>query len=180
MRALCLDYQRECVPPPWLGWLLLFAALAGLGLLGTYYQDLTARNATWEARMERIDRASGSRVRVMRAPDKQEARVQLQEVRNANLVLRQLGLPWGDLFAAIETSAGANVALLAMEPDTRKGTVRITGEAKHLGDVLVFIKQLGSRPVFSRVFLQNHQTQQQDPQRPVRFSLIADWAEARP
>ncbi|NTV94330.1 MAG: PilN domain-containing protein, partial [Thiobacillus sp.] len=95
-------------------------------------------------------------------------------------VLNQLALPWDRLFSAVEESSGADVALLVMEPDTLKGLVRIGGEAKHLDAALAFVKQLGAHPIFTRVALQNHQVQQQDPQKPVRFSLVAAWSEAQP
>ena len=60
-----------------------------------------------------------------------------------------------------------------MEPDLRKGTVTISGEAKDLAALLDYIKQLGTRDVFGSVLLQNHQIQQADPEKPMRFSLLA-------
>lgn len=180
LRALRLDYQRDGKPLPWLGLLLLATALAALALLGAYYQELKQRNALWEARIDHIERLSSSRARSARPLGEPAARRLLQEVQHANQVLRQLSLPWNALFKAVETSVGKDVALLALEPDTQKGTLRISGEAKHLDAVLGFVKQLGSREIFTSVFLQNHQMQQEDPQRPVRFSLLAVWKVAAP
>jgi hypothetical protein len=180
MRALQLDYQRDGKPLPWLGQLLLATALAALVLLHGYYQDLKQRSAIWEAKVDHIARLSSSRVRAERPLSEAMARAQMLEVQQANQVLRQLSLPWNALFKAVETSAGSDVALLALEPDTQKGTVRISGEAKHLDAVLDFVKRLGTREVFTSVFLQNHQLQQQDPQRPVRFTLLAVWKLAAP
>ena len=175
MRALQLDFQRQSKPLPWLGLGLLTAALAVCLLLGGYYHSLQRLNDTWEAKLDRLDRLSSRAARMPRLIDAQAERTQMLEVRQANLVLRQLRMPWNDLFRAVEDSAGKDVALLGLEPDTRNGTVKITGEAKHLDAVLDFVKELGSHEVFSSVFLQNHQVQQKDPQRPLRFSLLAAW-----
>ena len=180
MRALQLDYRRDSRPLPWLGQLLLATAAAALVLLHGYYQELEQRSAIWEAKIDHIARLSSSRVRVERPLSEPAARARMLEVQQANQVLRQLSLPWNALFKAVETSAGNDVALLALQPDTQKGTVRISGEAKHLDAVLEFVRQLGAREVFASVFLQNHQLQQQDPQRPVRFTLLAVWKMATP
>lgn len=180
MRALALDFQRDGKPLPWPGLLLLATALAGLVALAGYHRDLAERNAVWEARVERIERLSSGRARAARPLDEKATRTQILEVQQANQVLRQLGLPWNALFKALETSAGDGVALLSMEPDTRKGTVSISGEAKDLDAMLDFIRRLGTRDVFTSVFLRNHQVQQQDPQRPVRFTLVAVWKGALP
>jgi Tfp pilus assembly protein PilN len=180
MRALRLDYQRNSKPLPWLGLLLLATALLALVLLGGYYQDLKQRNALWEAKVDRIAHLSSRGARAARPLNEQAARAQILEVQQANQVLRQLSLPWNALFNAVEASAGNDVALLALEPDAQKGTVRISGEAKRLDAVLGFVKHLGTHGVFTRVFLQNHQVQEQDPQRPVRFTLQAVWKVAAP
>lgn len=180
MRALQLDYQRDSKPLPWLGQLLLATALTALLLLHGYYQELKQRNAIWEAKIDHIARLSSGRARAERPLSEPAARAQMLEVQQANQVLRQLTLPWNALFKAVERSAGNDVALLALEPDTQKGTVRISAEAKHLDAVLDFVRQLGTREVFTSVFLQNHQLQQQDPQKPVRFTLLAAWKMAAP
>jgi len=91
------------------------------------------------------------------------------EIKHANEVLQQLTLPWGKLFQAMESSSGKQVALLAMEPDAEKQVVKISGEAKDIAAVLDYIRRLAAQQVFSSVYLQSHQIQQQDPEKPVRF-----------
>jgi len=176
MRALQLDYRRDSKPLPWLGLMLLASVLLTLVLLGRYYQDLESSHADWMARIDRLESLSGARAHIAaRLLGEQAARAQILEAQYANQVLRQLSLPWNALFQALEDSAGQNVALLSLEPDAQKGTVRIRGEAKNLGAALHFVKQLGTSGVFASVFLQNHEVQQQDPQKPVRFTLVAGW-----
>lgn len=175
MRALHLDYQRSVRPVPWLGLVVLGSALVALALLTSHYQELGQRSAMWEARVAYGERLSSHRARALRPVSAQAAREQVLEVQHANQVLRQLSLPWDTLFRAVESAGGESVALLSMEPDIQKGTVRISGEAKNFAAMLEYIRQLGARDVFGSVHLQNHQIQQDDPQKPVRFSLLAVW-----
>jgi Tfp pilus assembly protein PilN len=175
MHALRLDYQRSTRPIPWLGLGVLGSALAALALLASHYHELGQRTVLWEARAAHVERLAGRSARALRPATGQAAREQALEVQHANQVLRQLSLPWDTLFRAVESAGGKSVALLSMEPDIRKGTVRISGEAKDFAAMLEYIKQLGARDVFGSVHLQNHQIRQDDPEKPVRFSLLAAW-----
>jgi Tfp pilus assembly protein PilN len=96
-------------------------------------------------------------------------------VTRANEILRRISLPWQDLFHAVESAAPKDVALLAMEPDPDKQLLKIAGEAKDVAAMLEYVRSLEGRPIFRSVTLSNHQVQQQDPQRPIRFSLVAAW-----
>jgi Tfp pilus assembly protein PilN len=180
MQALRIDYQRHNRPIPWLGLFVLLAVLAGLALMGGHYRALNQRIASWERKADHIERQSSHRARALRPLTEQEARAQALEVRQANQVVRQLSLPWNALFSAVESAGGKNIALLSMEPDMQKGTVKISGEAKDINALLGYVKQLSAREMFSSVFLQNHQIQQADPEKPLRFSLLATWKGAAP
>jgi Tfp pilus assembly protein PilN len=175
MRALQLDYQRSVRPIPWLGLGVLASALVALALMASHYHQLGQHIALWEARAAHVERLSSHRARALLPLSGQAAREQALEVQHANQVLRKLSLPWDMLFRAVESAGGESVALLSMEPDIQKGTVRISGEAKNFAAMLDYIRQLGARDVFGSVHLQNHQIRQDDPQKPVRFSLLAAW-----
>jgi hypothetical protein len=180
MRALRLDYQHSSRPFPWLGLGMLASALLALALMGGYYRELSQRIEWWETRVDHDERQSSHRARALRPATAEAAREQALEVQHANQVLRQLSLPWDTLFRAVESSGSKNVALLSMEPDIRKGTVTISAEAKNFDAMLEYIRQLGKRDVFGSVLLQNHQVQQADPEKPIRFSLLAVWKVGAP
>jgi hypothetical protein len=175
MHPLRLDYQRSNKSVPWLGVGVLVSAMGALVLMSSHFITLNEQAAFWEKKAERYDRLSNFRALAERPLDKQAARAQLLEVKQANEVVRQLSLPWNALFKAVEASGGQNIALLSMEPDRLKGTVKISGEAKDLDALLNYVRQLSKREVFSSVFLQNHQVMQADPEKPLHFSLLVYW-----
>jgi hypothetical protein len=172
MAALWLDYQQDR-PFHWAGPILLALALLALMLTAAYYLELSAQAESWEEKVERIERGHG-----LRSGGRAVAGEQLaQEVTRANEVLRQLTLPWEELFQTVESVAGRKVALLALEPDMEKRLVKISGEARDMPALLNYITQLEAQEAFGAVYLQSHQVQQRDPDKPVRFALLAVWRE---
>lgn len=146
--------------------------MATLIATGVYYRELSGQAADWEMKTERIERAS----RQQGGHDSSVAADLARELKHANEVVRQLTLPWERLFQAVESVSGKDVSLLGLEPNTEKKVVKIRGEAKNMAALLDYIRQLEECGAFGTVFLQSHLVQQQDPDKPVRFALLADWA----
>jgi Tfp pilus assembly protein PilN len=180
IHALFLDYQRTYRPFPWADLLLLTAALGLAAAMGQYQRTLEKQIAHWEGQVNQIQRISGQLAQASRTLTGAAARAQRIEVNQANQVLRQLGLPWNTLFRAVEEPAGPDISLLSLEPDLQKGVVRIGGEARNFEALLAYVKQLSSREVFGNVMLLSHQVQQDHPDKPVRFALLAHWKETSP
>lgn len=174
MDRLRLDYQRSFKPFPLAGIALLVGAVAVLLLTVDYYQGLAANIAEMEASLSVFDRAAGRHVRDAGS----ERQGVIQDIKLANEVLHRLTMPWENLFQALESSTDPEVTFLGMEPDIDKRIVDISCEAKNIGAMLSFIKRLKERQEFSSVYLHSHQIQQSDPQKPVRFTLVAVWREA--
>jgi hypothetical protein len=174
MTELRLDYQHN--PPfPWLGTVLLGVAVVILVLTGAYYQRLGNRVATVEAKIEQAGNRGAPRPSG-RLAGRNPAEL-AQEVNNANDALRRLTVPWESLFHALESTGNQNITLLSIEPDIEKQQVKIKGEAKDFNALVNYITHLQGQEVFGSVYLQNHDVQQQDPDKPVRFSLLAAWRE---
>jgi NADH:ubiquinone oxidoreductase subunit D len=180
MRPLQLDYQRVPGRVPWLGLAVLLAGLVALALLADRYQAVAEQSRVLEERADQLARQSARRAPAPRTATEQAARAQMLEVKQANQVVRELAVPWNTLFNAVESSGGEGITLLALEPDTQKGTVKITGEAKDLDVLLAYVKQLATRDVFAGVLLQSHQVQREVAEKPLRFALLARWKGAAP
>jgi hypothetical protein len=180
MAMLHLDYQQER-PFHWAGPVLLALALAALALTVAYYLELNDRAAGWEARLEQAELRQGLRPSAKNSAGnpagifagRGQAGLAL-EVGRANEVVRQLTLPWEQLFQAVESAGSKHIALLALEPDIEKKLVKINGEARDIAVLLNYITRLEKQEVFGPVYLQSHQVQQ-GSERSVRFSLLAVW-----
>lgn len=92
-----------------------------------------------------------------------------------NAAILQLNLPWRELQDAVLAATPRTVALLAMEPDPRKRTLKITAEAKSSDDMVDYVAALKEQDSFSGVVLTRHEINEQDPNRPLRFQLEATW-----
>lgn len=177
MRALDLDFRREDRQARWAGIALLLAGLAGAIVVGSQYTQLAEETAQAEASVRKSGIAARRQTPAIR-PSGDLQRVAL-EMKRAGEVAFALKVPWNDLFASVEAANTPNVALLTIESDTARRQVKISAEAKDLESMLEYVRVLGEQPKLANVYLQSHQVQQQDPQRPVRFVLGADWVSAR-
>jgi Tfp pilus assembly protein PilN len=169
MAELNLDYQPNS-PVPWAGVVLLGVVVVALVLTALYYGRLNAQVTDLEVRVERTNARGAQRESTARGSAELA-----QEVKNANDVLRHLGVPWESLFRAVETSGNQNITLLGIEPDVEKGQVKISGEAKSFASLMSYMTHLQGQAVLGSVYLQNHDVQAEDPDKAVRFSLIATW-----
>ena len=107
---------------------------------------------------------------VRRAPAISEA-----QAAATNAAIMQLNLPWRALHDAVRGATAPNIALLALEPDSRKRVLRITAEAKDSDAMLAYVDALGREEWFGAVTLVRHEVLEQDPNRPLRFQVDAGW-----
>jgi Tfp pilus assembly protein PilN len=96
-----------------------------------------------------------------------------------NAAVLQLNLPWRALHDALQAATPANIALLALEPDAKKSSLRITAEAKSSDDMIAYVEQLQKADWFTTVALTRHEINEQDPNRPIRFQIDALWRPAQ-
>lgn len=173
MPAIDLDYHPPRFSAAGLALLLAGLLLAVAAIAG--YQGAAAEAERWRAELARAQQPPAD-LRAARLPGDDAALQQaLQAAAQAAGDIRR---PWGELFAAVEAAQTDDVALLSFNPDAARGAVRITGEARRREAVLAYMDRLGQGRVLSNVVLVEDQVQQQDPERPVRFTLTADWRKA--
>jgi Tfp pilus assembly protein PilN len=146
----------------------LFGASAGL------------HKRQWEVELLRAQSQVAIRAQA-RAEVPVVARAPVPEAQAAavNAAVLQLNLPWRALHDALQAGTPANIALLALEPDAKKSSLRITAEAKSSDDMIAYVEQLQKADWFTTVTLARHEINEQDPNRPIRFQIDALWRPAQ-
>jgi hypothetical protein len=167
MQRIELDFIRRAPRSRWAGRVLLAVALGVTGDMAFTFAQLDRAVKSSEAVVARAQ------------PRKAVAQVTNEELALARDTVERLGLPWTKLFAALEAAASDQVALLAIEPDTKTGTVKISGDSKDYLAALGYVLNLSQAEALSNVQLVRHEVKQNDPQRPVAFSISAAWNEVK-
>jgi hypothetical protein len=163
MQRLELDFVRGRRGAPWLGRVLLAVAALACVDAGLAYRDLRDAVKQKEIRLAK------------RNPAGPAAKVSAQEVAAVRETVQRLALPWDELFAALESAASDKVALAAIEPDSAKGTVTISGDGKDYLAALSYVSNLGRTEGLERVELVRHERKAADPSAPVTFAVSAAW-----
>ena len=173
--------------PAWQRWLagaLLLLGVAGLGgLIAQALQDardtqaLTLEVAVLEAASAARPAASATLSKAPAQPlrralsETQAAGLSDDTRRHLNTVIRQLNTPWQDLFYQLESLTPADVALLSIEPDARRRTIKLQAEARTLDALLVYASSLEHQGVLGRLTYSKYEINEQDSNKPTRLSF---------
>jgi len=173
MRPLTLDF-RETPAHNRTGLALLAAGVFAAAACGYQWLDLRDEVAASEARVADLKRLAQRKMTRVdeRGPESKELTA---EAQRANAILRQMTVPWNELFRELETASGESVALLSIQPDAAGQQLRIAGEARDVAALFAYMTQLEHNAMLVRVTLTGHEIKLNAAQRPVRFSLTAAW-----
>lgn len=179
--------QIDFAPPSWqrsvrqthpLTWLVLALALVLGSSVFFKGQKLHQQQQEQQQLLERKQN-----LLTQRAPAKPMAtRAQAPEaqIQAVNQAILQLNLPWRDLLNALEAGTPKTIALLGLEPDAKKRTLKGLAEAKDSDAMVEFISQMKKQDAFDDVLLSKHEINEQDPNKPLRFQFEARWAGVQP
>lgn len=169
MRPLWLDYRQETPGQQRGGWALLALGIAVAAVLATHFFSLQAEQDALQLQVSHLRReaekerqAAGSGATLAAAPV---------------AASHPLG-SWDSLFTSLEGAGDDTVTLLSILPGPKE--VQITGEAHDLGAALDYVKRLQTAPGVANAHLTQSEVVEANPQRPVRFSLAANWKEGAP
>ncbi len=165
-RRLELDYVAPVRRAPWAGLALLALSLAIAGAMLESYRAVRAE-LTW---LEARSGLAGAERRPARAISRERLD---DEAKSAELVVRQLTLPWAGVVQAIEQSAMREVAILQLQPDADTRRLKLVAEARQPEAMFEYLRRLGAARGLSDVHLVSHQVQRDDPQRVIHFSVEA-------
>lgn len=175
-RMMTLDFRREMSrwknSGPWLLTVGLCAAIA----VGLAFVEANRQLLQFKRDANRMLQSAAPPTAAQSDSD----RAQLaSEISHAAEIIRQLSLAWDPLFLAVQPAAKEQVALLSIQPDTAKQLVRITGEARDMDAMLEYITRLRRQQELAQVILNSHEIKEQNPDKPVYFSMSAQWMIAR-
>lgn len=176
MKSVSLDYvspkplRRQAI-----GVTVLLLSLMFAGYLAHDYIGLSERLASLQAQLEHVRRGPADIVHAGQRSTPAITSALRAEVEENNRVIRQLGLPWNELFDAIESIPHEHVAILGIQPDAEGGSLTLSAEAKEVADITVYMDTIGELEILQDAHLINHQIKTQDPQKPISFSIGATW-----
>lgn len=154
---------------------LLLAGMVSVSTVAYYgYRlDQQARDLEDVAAAQGAARSAEARTRLDQAAVPPEV---LQAARDA---AAELGIAWPVLFSKLETVADDGIALLAVQPDAKSGSVVLQGEGRDLRAVVRFVQRLQDEAGFVRPLLVNHALRTNEPGRPIAFTVQAGWGKWR-
>ncbi len=167
-RPVRLDFKAHTGRSPVAGTVLLLAGLAAAAAVGLAFERKLAEREQLEGALQSVSRPR----RVAPTPEMQK------RVAESAVVERELGVPWTRLLAELEAASrdvGGKVALLDVEPDPGKRTVRITAEVKTLDDALDYLERLQESAVLRYPMLESHEVRKGDLDRALRIRVSAEW-----
>jgi Tfp pilus assembly protein PilN len=173
MQAVDLDYLAD-KRPNWIGLMVLAIGAIALVLMVGHYRDLNRKISDQELLVSRLQAQNKNSFASPASENRSDEQI-ARETKRANAAILQLSLPWRDLFEALEATRKNDVAILAIEPDVKKGLVNISAEAKKLDSMLDYAASLQKVALFREVLILNHQVQEQDTEKPIRFVVQAAW-----
>lgn len=169
--ALQIDYVVSPRRAAWRGYLLFVLALAVAGHLMLRYQTVQRELESVQTAKELLG------VERKAAPPIPKARLD-EQMKNAELVVRQLALPWAELIQTLERAATQDVAILQLQPDAQQRILKITAEARSNDAILEYLRRLTAAESLSEVYLAGHQVRTEEPQQPIQFSVQARFRAA--
>jgi len=101
--------------------------------------------------------------------------ISLEQLQQIQTTAGALTVPWNELLQGVEKSDMQDIALLSLEPNSKKQQVTLTGEAKNLQAALSYIQKLEAQPMLEKVYLQKYNIDETNLSKPVKFTLSAQW-----
>jgi hypothetical protein len=154
-----------------LGFAVLALALGGAGALVLKHQETQQRLQQLEAAEALLNTSR---------PARAVPRERLEgEMKSAQATVRQLALPWAQLIDSLERASTKEISLLHIQPDAQSRVLRVTAEARRHELMLEYLQRLGATGSFADVHLVSHHVREDDPRRPIQFSVQAAFRSAQ-
>ncbi|HEX7906612.1 MAG TPA: hypothetical protein VF534_00780 [Paraburkholderia sp.] len=171
-RRLDLDFSRRRALPPVGGMVLLCLAAVLLLASGVRLWHVHAVNERAEAQLDALRQQTMTSRHVVKAPLTPAAKLAEKQSQS---VLRELTVPWQDLFSIVEDYPDHDVALIGIDQNPAQSQIRITAEAKNFDAMIAYLKYLQGSVLLREAVLNDHLIETNVPGKPVRFQITAVW-----
>lgn len=161
-----MDYIAPLRQPRVIGFAVLAIALLSAGMLVNHYREV-------KLDLARIKIQQGLLGKEKRAVRDMPRGHLDEEMKTAEMVIRQLALPWNTIIETMEGAASDDVALLQMQPDALQRQLLLAAEARNQEAMIEYLHRLTAAKTLADVHVASHRVQMEDPQRPIRFTVQA-------
>ena len=170
MNPIAIDFAKRPHRASWLG-VALCVLGASVALVSAWsYMDAQADVDQAQARLARLQRTTAAPRPSATAPA-----VRKEEDKSFTRVSTQLRRPWSGLLGEIESISLPAVALVSVESQGQTRSLRMSGEAKTMGDVVAYVNRLRELSLVESVYLSQHEEKQSGGASVIRFALDAVW-----
>jgi hypothetical protein len=176
MKPARIDLEFRPHTPWWLrglGWALLAVGVGLMVWLGGLQEAADQQRDDARTRLAALQ-ASREPEPASQADTEHEQETE-RKVQRANAVIDRLALPWDALFRSVEVAGGKGMGLLTMAPNPEDHSLRLSGEASTIDEVLGYIERLGTQPMLSHVHLVSFDTLTRDGTNVIGFVVAAQW-----
>lgn len=178
MQALNFNFSRRGRFASTPGLLLLAAGLVAATVVTLDSMDASeelGRAQARQARLVRLDGANRFGKRVAALPSPAASSAAGDSANTVARVTQQLQLPWDALLQDIETLTDPSIALLSLDAQGQVHTLRLTGEAKTMADVVAYVGRLRTLPSLEAAQLSSHEEKLAGSVKVIRFAVDATW-----
>lgn len=177
MQKISLDFQQTSYLSRRLIWRRVGVLLLVVSLIINMFLLIKNQDMTTEADAllieSDIDRNPAQVIQV--AESDASTDVADAKLREANIVLSNLNLPWPLLLKTLEDTREEDIDIIAVTPNTVDGDVQIVGQAENLKSLFDYMSRLKKSQMFSTVSLIDHQKVSLHQAHGLRFNIVAQW-----
>lgn len=169
MHALNLNFMAHRRLGSPLGLLVLAAGIVAASIVAVDFVEGRAELDRVHMRQARQSKPEAVRQRTSASPEMQD------DAKAMGRVSSQLRLPWDAVLRDMELMVDPAVGILSVEGQGQTRTLRITGEAKAMVEVVAYVNHLRQSSLIETVYLSSHEEKQAGAVKIIRFSLDAVW-----
>lgn len=158
----------------WAGLLLLLLGLAVLTTAWRYHASLLAETSELQVEMHRIEQLLNKKQ--PKKSQKLQSNMSPKATKALQIANQAIQMPWTQLLNTLEEAQHQHIALLEIQPDTKKHHVLIVGEGKNYASIIAYIELLEQQAILQDVYLHKHQLSENVVGQPIQFTLGATWA----